>query len=255
MESSVAQTATLRTDTTAPRRLLVVAGGVSLAAAAAGVLTALDVNNAVKSVIVPGIPGVLTAGDEALLYWRSSRVSQLKNSLRVGMTRAALPLAVTAILAILFFERAVLLLLGASGALTYWLGGRGDQALTGYLIAITFSALFVLLPMAMAMLFVARYMAHRIASNQLAWVLAVAVSVVALDIAILAVILDYYDLSWDGSTLTVVYAAMAILLLAAGTLGTVWARREDRSYVMKRLFSRLPKDEQETVIELVAPPS
>jgi len=251
----MAHAAPLKTDATAPRRLFIAAIGLGLGAAAAGLLSALDVAKAVRDVIVPGVPGVLTVANEALVYWRSSRVDQLKDLLRVGMTQAALPLAITAVLALLSFERAVVLLLGASGAITAWLGGQGNQALDAYILASSLSALFVLLPMAMAMLFIARYMAHRIASNHLAWVLAVAVLVVGLDIAIFAVLVDYYNLPWDGSTVTVVYLAMAILLLAAGTFGTAWARREDRSYVMKRLFSRLPKAEQETVIELVTPSS
>jgi hypothetical protein len=247
------ETALPQTDTTATRRLIVVVGGLGLGAAMAGILSSIGVNEAIRNVVVPGIPGLLAAADEALIYRRNSRPDRLKASLRVGMTQRALPLALTAVLALLFFERLVLLLIGASGAVTVWLANSDISALNGYAIALEFGAFFVVLPMGLGMLFIGRYMSHRVASHQYEWAAGVALAVVSSDIAILAILVDVYNLSWHARSVVVVYVTMAILLLAGGLAGTKWGLWEDRSYVMKRLFSRLGRDEQDTVIELVTP--
>ena len=146
-----------------------------------------------------------------------------------------------------FVERVSGGLLGAAISMGL---GQVDQGKAADAVIMRTSPFFVELILVLMIIPIAKYAAHRIRKFPFLWITgAIAVS----ELITLAVPSILFQLQVTPTT--ILYQTVAGLLqLPGAALGCLWAKKTQMAYGMSRLFSQLPRSDQEAIIDLMQMP-
>ena len=112
------------------------------------------------------------------------------------------------------------------------------------------SPLFVELILAFMIIPIAKYAAHRIRKFPFLWI---AGAIAVTEIITLAV--PYILMHYAVTPITILdQAVFGLFLLPGAAIGCLWARKTQVAYGMSRLFSHLPRSDQEAIIDLMQLP-
>jgi hypothetical protein len=231
------------------RKILILGAGLVIAGIAGWFLDALGANAQVIGVAVSGIPLMFSAVDEYIEDRGKTKQERVKELLYDDTYRNPVVVATYLVLGYQLLQRVIGMFVGAVVGTTLSASGA-----TNSMTSVVFSVappfiLFVSLPISVLL---AKYAAHHIQSRAVLWISAgfIVSQLISQVVPILVYGRTFLStLSIVGMVVDTV--GICLLLVASAALGSWWARRTHRAYIMRRLFKRLSPSEQRDLIDLV----
>jgi hypothetical protein len=145
-----------------------------------------------------------------------------------------------------FVERTLGFVFGAAIATAIAASGQATQETANQIVYMV-SPIFVDLVLTIAIIPIAIYSTHRVKRFPFLWIASAVLIDQIVGLTVAALILQV-PLTMEA---VVAQAVIAALLIPGALIGIFWARRTHLNFIMARLFKRLTRPDQHSLIELV----
>jgi len=236
------------------RKIVILTVGLIVAAFAAWFLDTIGTNDQVVGVVVPGIPVFFGLVNEYVEDRGKTKREYVRELLRDDAYRNPVVVVLYLILAYQLLQRAIGVVIGAAigNALGKVVAANPDLRINPvdpefYNISAVIS-LLLSLP---ASVLLAKYAAHHIRDRAVLWI--AGGLIVSQLISEVVPFLVYGSTYFAGMSIVSMAAIVIVCLLLVGSavLGSWWAKRTHRAYILRRLFKRLSPSDQRDLIDLV----
>ena len=239
----------------ARRKLSVIVGSILLGGGVTFGLEVADVPTQVASTLGGVLTALIAAVDDLRERRAEPHAQRVERLIRGDVYRHPLLMVFYVALAVFVISNVVALLGMLTSVVTIGLASGGEFETTDFRVwepSITLAVVLIDLPVSFFyMLPIAIFAAHRIQRRPFLWISGSLVLVLLLSSLVVAAWADANPAGFTKQGLLLLNAASLIPGLAATGVGTLWARRNQDAFVMRKLFAQLSRSDQSDLIDLV----